>query len=187
MRKLRDFIVKQYQALVHLHDTPHSIAGGVSIGVFVGFLPLFIPFVPLKYGLSILASWLMRCSKVAALIAVTAHDILIPVWPFVLRWEYQVGYWLLHHKLPPKLHEGHMKLHPEYLFDMRNIRSVAEWFHHTFTLRFFTSILPPMLIGSVILGVPVSAICYMIALRIVTRAQVAMQQKEAQKERPPAA
>lgn len=167
---------------MHLHDTPHSIAGGVSIGVFVGFLPLFIPFVPLKYTLSVLAAWLFRCSKVAALIAVTAHDILIPIWPFVLRWEYQVGYWLLHHRLPPKLYQNHVKLHPEYLFSMATIRSFADWVHHTLTLKFLTEILPPMLIGSVVIGVPAAAICYFITLRVVTKARTAILRKEAQKE-----
>jgi uncharacterized protein len=182
LKKLRDFVAKHYHTLVQLHDTPHSIAGGVSIGIFVGFLPLFIPFVPLKYTLSVLTSWLFRCSKVAALIAVTAHDILLPIWPLVLRWEYQIGYWLLHHQLPPRIREGHVNLRPEYWFSMKTFRGGAVWFHHTFTLRFFTTILPPMLIGSVIIGVPVAAICYMITLRVVTRTQASIRQKESRKE-----
>ena len=168
--------------LVELHDTPHSIAGGVSIGVFVGFLPLFIPFVPVKYALSVLASWAFRCSKVAALIAVTAHDILLPIWPFVLRWEYQIGYWLMYRQLPPRLREGHAKFRPEYYFSWGTIRSVVDWIKHALTWRFVTNILPPMLIGAVIIGVPVAVVCYMISLRVVTRTQAAIRHKKSQNE-----
>ena len=90
--------------LVQLHDTPHAIAGGVAIGIFVGFLP---PFLPVKTLLSIFFAWIFRCSKVAAAIAVTGHDLLLPVWPLILRWEYVIGFWLLHHQMPPKLRLGH--------------------------------------------------------------------------------
>ena len=70
--------MRNFHNLMQIHDTPHSISGGVAIGIFFGFIPVFIPFVPIKSTLSFLISWIFRCSKTAALIAVTAHDVIFP-------------------------------------------------------------------------------------------------------------
>jgi len=47
----------------------------------------------------------------------TLHDIILPVVPLLLGWEYDVGYWLLSHphELPPRLRLSH--------------QSPAIWFH----------------------------------------------------------
>jgi uncharacterized protein (DUF2062 family) len=44
--------------------------------------------------LSIIFAWICRCSKLSAVLAVAFHDILTPIWPVVLRWEYQLGFWI---------------------------------------------------------------------------------------------
>jgi uncharacterized protein (DUF2062 family) len=41
VRKLIDYLKGLAAKLVTLRDTPHAIAGGVAIGVFIGFTPLF--------------------------------------------------------------------------------------------------------------------------------------------------
>src|SRR6185369_1759451 len=122
--------------LLAIRDTPNAIAGGVAIGIFFGFTPLF----GLKTLLSIFFAWLTRCNILAAVIAVTLHDIAIPFMPVLYRWEYQVGYWFLSHphEWPPSLKHLHWDAHA--------------WRGWT---RFFT-VGKPWLVGSLIIGAPVA-------------------------------
>jgi len=176
IQKLREFVVSNFHKLIQIHDTPHSIAGGVSIGIFVGFTPLFIPFVPLKSSLSFLVSWLFRCSKTAAVIAVTAHDVIFPIWPLVLRWEYQIGFWLLHHHMPTQLHIAHRHIDTSFetWFSMETFHTWSDWVHERLNWVFLAKILGPTLIGSIVIGVPLAAVSYLIALRIVKRYQAGL-------------
>src|SRR5690242_6528260 len=89
--------------LLAIRDTPEAIAGGVAIGIFLGFTPLF----GLKTLLSLLFAWLTRCNLLAAAIAVTLHDLVLPFMPIVYRFEYDVGYWLLWHQWPVALRRIH--------------------------------------------------------------------------------
>ena len=77
------------------------LAIGVAAVVFWGFVPL----VGLKTLLALGCARLLRGSMVAAVITVTLHDVLLPVAPLLLRWEYDLGYWLLSHPhaFPPSL------------------------------------------------------------------------------------
>src|SRR5208337_4782867 len=95
--------------LLAIRDTPEAIAGGVAIGIFMGFTPLF----GLKTILSILFAWLTGSNIIAAVIASAAHDVLLPLMPAVFRLEYDVGFWLLSqpHHLPPPLTRMHLEGH----------------------------------------------------------------------------
>src|SRR6266571_3882240 len=89
--------------LLAIRDTPEAIAGGVAIGIFFGFTPLF----GLKTLLAIFFAWLTRSNIIAAVLAATAHDIVGPLMLVIYRLEYGVGFWLLsdpHHWPPPMLH-----------------------------------------------------------------------------------
>src|SRR5256885_2100228 len=74
--------------LLAIRDTPEAIAGGVAIGIFFGFSPLF----GLKTLLAIFFAWLTRSNILAAVLATTLHDIVLPLMPLVYRAEYAVGY-----------------------------------------------------------------------------------------------
>lgn len=128
---------KEYGAkLLVLPDAPHSIALGAAIGAFFGFTPLF----GLKTLLSLGLAALLRVNKIAAVVAVSLHDLVLPLWPVVLRLEFSLGYWLWHqpHQWPPRLELRHV--------DYRL------WFHW----QHFVTVIGPTLLGSVILGVPAS-------------------------------
>lgn len=130
--------------LVQIKDSPHAVALGVAVGIFFGFVPLL----GLKTLLALGVTYLLRGSVLAAAIAVTLHDVSLPVAPLLLRWEYDVGYWLLNHPhtLPPHLHlHGH---HP------------AQWLHWST----FLTVGRPMLAGSVVLATPVSVLVYYLTL-----------------------
>ena len=90
--------------LLAIRDTPEAIAGGVAIGIFFGFTPLF----GLKTLSAIFFAWLTRSNILAAVLAATLHDIILPFMPMIYRWEYDVGFWLLSHPhhLPPPLRKA---------------------------------------------------------------------------------
>ena len=146
--KVRAFLSKHYHKLMQIRDTPHAVAGGFSIGVLIGFTPLL----GFKTLVGLLLAWLFRCSKLAAAIGVTVHDILWLIWPLILRWQYKIGYWILHHEMPPKISRHHIR--------------VEDWLHWK-TLE----ILWPTFIGSLVLALPLTLLCYFVTLKLFTRYQ----------------
>ncbi|MEI6351999.1 MAG: DUF2062 domain-containing protein [Verrucomicrobiota bacterium] len=151
MNRIFTYVREHWHHLVQLHDTPHSIAGGVAIGILLGFTPLF----SIKTLLAILIAWAFRCSRVAAAIAVTLHDVAIPLLPLLFRVEYGIGYWLLSHphQWPLKFKADHLRL--------------DQWLHWAT----FVKVGWPMLLGSLVIGIPVAIAAFGLTLRIVTRHQ----------------
>ena len=145
--------------LLAIRDTPDAIAGGVAIGIFIGFTPL----IGLKTALTILFAWLTRCNILAAVIASAAHDILWPVMPVIFRAEYDVGFWLLSqpHHLPPRLHKA-------------QLHAWLNW------ATLFT-VGKPLLIGSFICSAPFAVISY-----VCTKQLVAQHQRKKHAHAPPA-
>jgi uncharacterized protein (DUF2062 family) len=88
-RWLREHSLK----LLAIRDTPVAIAGGVAIGIFFGFTPLF----GLKTLLAIFFAWLTGSNILAAVLASALHDIVLPLMPLVYSFEYGIGYFLLSH------------------------------------------------------------------------------------------
>src|SRR5437868_2577400 len=76
--------------LLAIRDTSGAIAGGVAIGIFFGFSPLF----GLKTLLAIFFAWLTRSNILAAVLASALHDVALPLMPLVYGFEYGVGYFL---------------------------------------------------------------------------------------------
>lgn len=145
---LKSLVKHQTERLKQIRDAPRAVAGGVAIGIFLGFTPLL----GLKTLLSILFAWMFRCSKVSAAIAVSFHDILTPVWPMVLRWEYDSGFWILSrpHHFPEKL-------------------SVADT-HIKYWLHFRTlGLLWPTFVGSLLFSIPFALASYWIVEKALKR------------------
>jgi uncharacterized protein len=147
VRKLAGHFKSLAAKLVTLRDTPHAIAGGVAIGVFIGFTPLF----GIKTLLSLAIAHLLRCNPIAAVIAVSLHDVVTPLWPFLLRLEYDIGFWLLSnpHHFPPKMEMHHI-----------HVGEMLKWttfFHVGF----------PLLLGSLFLAAPSALIFYFVLLAIL--------------------
>ena len=139
---------QQWNRLLSVKAPPESVALGFALGVFLGFTPLF----GLKTLLALLLAILFRCSKLAAVLGGTLHDVLWPFVPFLLRTEYQIGYWCLSdpHHFPPKLHLGLAQLH-----------AGLSWSSVFTTTR-------PLLVGSVILGFPVAVISYFAVRKLLS-------------------
>ncbi len=148
-RRLADYLGGLSHRLLNLRDRPHAIAGGVAIGMFIGFTPLF----GLKTLLCLGLAFLLRCNPIAAVIAVSLHDVVTPFWPFLLRIEYDIGFWILNnpHHFPPALHGEHLHL-----------KSLMKW-------TTFLQVGLPMLVGSMFLGIPAAAVAYFGMLTFLKR------------------
>ncbi len=151
LRRIAEFLRTQGRGLVELKDSPHAIAGGAAIGIFMGFPPLF--------GIKTLAclglAWILRLNPIAAVIAVCLTDILTPVLPVLLTLQYGIGAWILGHwhDLPPSLDAHHLSL-----------SDMLKW-------TTFVGVAFPMLVGSLVLAIPAAAITYPLVLRIATNHQ----------------
>ncbi len=151
VRRSADFLRAQGRRLVDIKDSPHAIAGGAAIGIFMGFPPLF--------GIKTLAclglAWILRLNPVAAVIAVCLTDILTPVLPVLLTLQYEIGAWILGHwhDVPPSIDAHHLAL-----------SDMLKW-------TTFVGVAIPMLVGSLVLAIPAAAITYPLVLRIATAHQ----------------
>lgn len=147
--RVRTWLREHSLRLLALRDTPEAIAGGVAIGILMGFTPLF----GLKTLLSIAVAWVFRANLIATVLSVTLFDLALPLMPFLMRLEYQVGYWLMSdpHVFPPKMGEVKLKLD--------ELLSWVTWI----------SLGIPMLIGSAVLGLPFSIAIYFVSRSAIIR------------------
>ena len=141
----------QSRKLLAIEDTPHSIALGSAVGMFFGFTPLF----GLKTLLSIAVAWIFRSNKMASVICVTLHDLMLPLTPVMFIWEYKLGIWLLHGYVPHSTRFGHVAL-----------LDYMEW-TTLFTLG------QPLLIGSLFLAFPGAVVTYFLLRGVLFRARAA--------------
>jgi uncharacterized protein (DUF2062 family) len=135
--------------LLAIRDTPEAIAGGVAIGIFFGFSPLF----GLKTVLSIFFAWLTRSNILAAVLAATLHDEALPLMPLVYRFEYALGYLILSqpHHWPPPMFKAHW-----------------EGLHWSSWLT-ISKVGQQLLLGFFICGAPLAAIAYFVTKPMVIR------------------
>jgi len=138
---------RKFHELLDAKDAPHSVAGGTAIGVFFGFLPIF----GLKTLSAMGVALITRCSVVASVIGVSVHDLLLPIWPLILRWQFQIGYWILSHPhhFAPKLSRADFK------------------FSEIFQWDIFVNIGLPLALGGAVIAVPISLFSYGVVLLIM--------------------
>lgn len=138
--------------LLAIRDTPDAIAGGVAIGIFFGFTPLF----GLKTLSAIFFAWITRSNILAAVIAGSLHDIILPFMPFIYRWEYELGYFLLSH--PHRWPASLNRLHREGLV----------WRNWTT----FFGVGKPLLVGGCVCATPFAILAFFLTRNIVARHQL---------------
>jgi uncharacterized protein len=136
--------------LLAIRGTPEAIAGGIAIGMFFGFTPLF----GLKTVLAIFFAWLTRSNILAAVLAGTLHDLILPIMPFIFIWEYKIGFWVLNQEWP---------------HSVRRLRLAMPHNWHDWAHLLTTGVGKPMLLGSMVIALPLAGTCYFIAKTIVER------------------
>jgi uncharacterized protein len=147
--RLKRWLAAHHMTLMTLTDTPHSIALGSAIGIFFGFTPLL----SMKTLLSIAVAWLCKCNKIAAAIAVTLHDIILPLMPAIYFWQYKIGMRVLHGRPAPRAIFHHLA-----------------WSDFT-NWGAFVRVGWPLLLGSLFLAVPCAFATYLIMRTLVSRAR----------------
>ena len=125
--------------------------------MFIGFTPLF----GVKTLLSLASAYLLRCSKLAAVISVTLHDIVLPFMPVLLTMEYTIGYWLIHHQMPTRLLAKNIRL-----------AEMLKW-------TTFLEVGRPLLIGSLFVSAPAALITYAVMLPLLKRREAHRLAREA--------
>lgn len=131
-QRLLIWVREELIRIAHIGDTPHSIALGTACGILIGFTPLY----GIKTVFALLLAWIVRGNKLAAAIAVTLHDLLLPVLPAIFYYEYKLGYWMM--GLPPAS-EAEINKHTLKLLEH-------------FSWDILVSIGEPMLLGSIVIG-----------------------------------
>src|SRR6266487_4921290 len=147
--KFRKWFSSIHIQVVAIEDTPHSIAMGLAIGIFFGFTPLW----SLKTLLSIAVAWLFKSNKIAAAIAVTLHDIILPFMPAIYWWEYKIGYWIIHGAPPQRIRIAHI--------------AMQDYLHSDVFVR----LIWPTLVGSLSLAIPSAIATYLVMRMLVSRAR----------------
>ncbi len=146
---LRGRIRSLVNRILELEERPEAIAGGVAIGLAVGFTPLF----GLKTVLSLALSLLLRCNPVAAVLAVTLHDVVTPLWPAILWGEYHLGIWMMGRSPSPAVQSGEL-----------HWRDLALWGEAA-----FLDVGLPTLLGSLFFSLPTAAAAYAATLAVLRR------------------
>ncbi|MEY2563121.1 MAG: uncharacterized protein QOH88_1314 [Verrucomicrobiota bacterium] len=154
--RLKRWLQSHHMTLMTLPDTPHSIALGSAIGMFFGFTPLF----GMKTLLSITVAWLCRSNKIAAIITVTLHDLLLPFVPAMFLWQYKMGMWFLYRRLPQRPGFRHVAL-----------RDFMEW-------TTFLTVGRPLLVGSLFFALPAGLIVYFGLRAVLIRSRKAQPKNE---------
>ena len=144
---LRRWLREHSLKLLAIRDTPGAIAGGVAIGIFLGFTPLF----GFKTVLAIFFAWVTRTNIIAAVLATALHDLILPFMPVVYIWEYKIGFMILNGKWPERLSRLHL--------------SWSEWKNWKMFLR----VVLPTLVGSIYIGIPAALISFFVMRGIIVR------------------
>ena len=147
--RFKRWLAAHHMTLMTIADTPHSIALGSAIGIFFGFTPLW----SLKTLLSIGVAWIFKSNKIAAAIAVTLHDVLLPLMPAIYFWQYRIGMRVLHGRPERRAAFHHLS------------------FHDFMTWPGFVRIGWPLLLGSLFLAIPSATATYLIMRMLVSRAR----------------
>jgi len=147
--RVKRWLAAHHMTLMTMADTPHSIALGSAIGIFFGFTPLWT----MKTLLSIGVAWIFKSNKIAAAIAVTLHDVILPLMPAIYFWQYRIGMRVLHGRPQQRAAFHHLS------------------FHDLLTWDGFIRMGWPLLLGSLFLAIPSAIATYSIMRLLVSRAR----------------
>lgn len=164
LSRIRHHIDPRYwvRTILHLDDSPHSIALGTSIGLFVGITPTGGIQMALVLLISLLTSWLFRFNRIAALLGVYVSN---PLTTIPIGWYcYKIGTLFF----PDKLTWDEFKhLVTDHMFD--------DWWMSLKTL--FVTVGLPLFVGSLVVGAVVGVVSYPVVYLITGRMQKFRQQQ----------
>jgi uncharacterized protein len=178
MTRRGKFIFRKWaRRILRIHDSPHSIATGVSIGTFFGWGPL--------HGAhtlgTIVTATLARCNKAAALLACWVNNpvTLLPI--FYLQYHFGLLMVRAHHD--NRSWEGIKNLAEAFgeisLIDFR--RSMHHVGEHVKDIGW--DVFWPWLLGSIVSSTLLAAVAYPLAKRAVIRHRRKVELRRAERHR----
>lgn len=157
-----------WHRLRRLPDTPHKIARGVGIGVFISFTPFF----GLHFVLAILLSLLIRGNALAALLATFFGN---PVtFPFIAGASLTLGHWILQDNLDPAEHKSVLRLFGQaagdfwYKFKALFGGASVDWSN---LQDFMMQVFLPYLVGGFVPGMVLGLTGYFLTVPVITAYQ----------------
>ncbi len=169
------WIKKKFTTVMELRDDKTSVAAGIAIGFFWGFTPLL----GLKTILAFLTAWVTRKNKIAAVAAVSAHDLFLPLYPFYLDLSYRLGSHLLGTEYPKAFGKA-LKLIGNPL-EGHSREGWLTWLHNLWEN---IHLLNPLLLGTMLLAIPPCIATYFISLYTIDRLAALQARKEAHLRHP---
>ncbi len=139
---LKRRIREVWNKLARIHASPHEIAAGFALGVFVSFLPI----IPLRTVVAMAAAWLFRQNVVAAFVGKSISFLYFPLVPFL---------WVAEYRLGRHIHA----VEKAAAFDRAHLGEVFHMGWDVFAATF---------IGGALIGLPVAVVSY-IVVRSVAR------------------
>ncbi len=131
--------------MLQLDDTPHAIALGAAIGMFIGWTPTVGAQMLLVVAVAFLAKPFFRFNQFAALVGVYVSN---PVTTVPMYWAmYKTGAWLFPGNVTYDRFE-----------EVLTYKSFAGWWNTVWTL--FVDIGAPLLVGSLILATVFALLTY---------------------------
>jgi uncharacterized protein (DUF2062 family) len=142
IRRMWNHFQDMTRRLLEEDGSPHQLAGGIAVGLFFGFTPLFGVKTLLCLGVTMAMGW----NPFAAVVALCFWDLFAPIHPMMLMFQYEIGYWILArpHHLPPHLD--------------------VDALHHPVELLHWTTYLHaglPLLVGALVTALPVALLGYL--------------------------
>lgn len=161
-RKLKSLRFMEYKIL-HIDDTPHKIALGVALGIFIAFSPL----IGLHLPLVIVFCMLLRSNKFAALTSVWISNVF--TYPFIFYPAFLVGRFLCRF-LPfhVTLTSREVWAYLNRLFAPSNMISgflTRDYWRHFWILA--KSIGPELWVGCIFVGGIIAAASYFVSYRMI--------------------
>lgn len=129
-----------YLRIVRIKASPHTVARGMAVGVFVGCLPV----IPFQTVIALALAVVLRCNKLAAALGTWVSNPLNV--PFFYYGLYKVGIFFI-----PQCHVS---------IDFKHL-ALREM------LRQGQELVVVMTVGGVVVGIPASILTYFLTLRLV--------------------
>jgi uncharacterized protein (DUF2062 family) len=154
--------------LKRLPDTPHKIARGVGVGVYVSFTPFF----GLHFVVAVVLAMLFRGNALAALLGTFFGN---PVtFPFIATASLTLGHWILGGEVDPERHKSLFQLFTyatsDFWFNFKALFSsrVADWSN---VKDFMTGVFLPYLVGGTGPGVVLGILAYLLSRPLISAYQ----------------
>ncbi|WP_455475657.1 DUF2062 domain-containing protein [Bartonella sp. B17] len=158
-----------YKRILRISATPHKVALGFAIGIFLACSPLF----GVHMILAVFFSWVLRGNFAAAIVGTVFSNPL--TFLFIVMADYKIGYLCL--SFFSDVNEISLS-QVRALFDGLTFSNVSLLFKDA-----WNSIMRPMIVGGILLGFVLGGLSYVGIYRAITRFQQKRYQKIMNKRR----